>query len=280
MIKHFLKIFKISVITLGLLYVILCAFFYSLSGKVLFNPKKLDANFHYHFEKPFEEINIKTPDGKLLNSLLFKVEKPKGAVLYFHGNSGNINGWSYLAPIYNNLNYDLFITDYRGFGKSEGTIESETQIYNDLQLIYNKVKERYSEDKIVLIGYSIGSGLAAKIASENNPKLLILQAPYYNIPDLIHSNVEKSDSWLHKLVKICPPFVYKLKFKTNEFLPKCNMPVTIFHGDKDELIYYGSALKLQKLFKPEDKLITLKEHGHEGVNNNKIFQSELENLLE
>jgi len=74
----------------------------------------------------------------------------------------------------------FLLLDYRGYGKSEGTINGQEQIFRDVQTVYDSLKHSYQENKIIVLGYSIGSGPAAKLASTNNPKLLILQAPYYS----------------------------------------------------------------------------------------------------
>jgi pimeloyl-ACP methyl ester carboxylesterase len=127
----------------------------------------------------------------------------------------------------------------------------------------------YDESKIIVLGYSIGSGPASKIAAENHPKLLILQAPYYNLPDLTNH-----------IYPIIPTFILKYKFETNNFLPKCKMPVVIFHGDQDEIIYYGSSVKLKALMKAGDTLITLKGQGHNGMSSNSQYLREIKKILE
>lgn len=65
------------------------------------------------------------------------------------------------------------MVDYRGFGKSTGK-RSQKAIKHDLQYIYNKIRERVSEEYIILYGRSMGSGFATKLASMNNPKMLVL----------------------------------------------------------------------------------------------------------
>jgi pimeloyl-ACP methyl ester carboxylesterase len=78
---------------------------------------------------------------------------------------------------------------------------------------------------------------------------------------------------------IVPAFLLKYKFQTNEYITKCKMPVVIFHGDKDEVIYYGSALKLKEHFKKEDTLITLKEMNHNGMTDNADYKAAIKTIL-
>jgi pimeloyl-ACP methyl ester carboxylesterase len=119
-----------------------------------------------------------------------------------------------------------------------------------------------------VLGYSIGTGLASRLASENNPNLLILQAPYYSLTDMMRHTFS-----------IIPTFILKYKFETNKYLEDCNMPVVIFHGDRDEVIYYGSSLKLKDEFKNKVTLITLKGHGHNGMTDNEDYRKALKQIL-
>lgn len=134
--------------------------------------------------------------------------------------------------------------------------------------MYNFLKKRYSENEIIVLGYSIGTGLAAKLASENSPKILILQAPYYNLT-----------TEMKQRFPLVPSFILKYKFNTNEFLQNCKMPTIIFHGDYDRVINYQASLKLQKEFKKNDTLIILENQGHIGITDNSIYKSEIAKIL-
>lgn len=93
--------------------------------QLIFFPTKLASNYQFNFAYPFEEIDVITEDSLKLHGVLFKADSSKGLIFYLHGNSGNVNTWGSLAQVYTNLNYDVFILDYRGYGKSEGRISSE-----------------------------------------------------------------------------------------------------------------------------------------------------------
>jgi uncharacterized protein len=252
------------------IYILICVLLYFFQEHLIFFPEKIAKNYRFEFEysEPFEELNFKTADNTLLNGILFTSDSSKGLIFYLHGNGGSLRTWGEIAKTYTDLHYDLLMVDYRGYGKSEGAIGSEKQFYEDLQMLYNKCKISCSEKKIIIVGYSIGTGAAAKLASTNNPGLLILQAPYYNLTDM-----------MKHYYPLIPAFILKYKFKTNEFLKECKMPVVIFHGDADEVIYYGSSLKLKELFKKSDTLITLKGQGHNGMSDNPEFIFELQKIL-
>lgn len=250
------------------LYVLICISLYFFQEKLIFFPDKLDKDYKFSFIQCFEEINIKARDGNFLNGLLFKSDSPKGLIFYLHGNAGSLNTWGEVAKRYTDLQYDVFILDYPGYGKSDGAIKNKAQLFDDIQSAYDEMKKRYSEKQIVVLGYSIGTGLASFIASTNNPKLLILQAPYYNLSDLMRHTYP-----------IIPTLLLRYKFQTNQYVKNCKMPVVIFHGNRDEVIYYGSSLKLKSEMKQRDTLITLNGQGHNGITDNPDYVAAIKTIL-
>lgn len=261
------KLLNILKVVLGL-YIVLCGLLYLFQEKLLFFPEKLDKDYKFDFNQKFEEINVKTQDDLFLNGLLFKSDSMKGLIFYLHGNAGSIKSWGKVAKTYTDLKYDVFMLDYRGYGKSEGKISSQDQLFHDMQSAYDRLKTNYDENKIIVLGYSIGTGLAARIASVNKPKLLILQAPYYSLTDMMQHNYP-----------IIPTFILKYKLETYKYIKECKTPIVIFHGDNDEVIYYNSSVKLKEQMKPGDKLVTLPGQGHNGMSNNPDYLYELNKIL-
>ena len=137
-----------------------------------------------------------------------------------------------------------------------------------MQTAYNELRKSYEDGKIIILGYSIGTGPAAKLAADHQPKLLILQAPFYNLADMMKN-----------YYPVIPVFLLRYKFNTNENLRKCSMPVVIFHGDHDEVIDYSSSLKLKTLMKSGDTLITLEGQKHNGITDNQQYIQVLPQLL-
>ena len=262
--KIILNILKV----LAVICIAVCLLLYFYQGHFIFFPEKIAEDYKFEFKQNFEELTFKTDDNKLLDGILFKSDSSKGLIFYLHGNAGSLKSWGGIAKTYTDLNYDLFMLDYRGYGKSEGSICSEGQFYKDLQLEYDKLKMRYPENHIIILGYSIGTGPAAELASTNNPKLLILQAPYYSLTDVMKHNYS-----------IVPTFILKYNFETNKFLKECKMPVVIFHGDHDEVFNYESSLRLKELFKKNDTLIILKGQGHNGMSDNPQYLMEMRKIL-
>ena len=261
-------IFRVLAVLL-IIHTIACILLFFFQERLIFFPEKLAPGFKFSFIQPFEELNIKMADDKMLNGILFKSDSSKGLIFYLHGNAGSLRNWGAVAKTYTDLHYDVFILDYRGYGKSEGRINGgQEQVFSDVQIAYDKLKLRYPEDRITVLGYSIGTGLAAKLASDNHPKRLILQAPYYSLTDMMRHSYP-----------VVPTFLLKYKFETHRYLQQCKMPVVIFHGDDDDVIYYGSSLRLKQLFKPGDTLITLHGQKHNGITENQDYRRGIETIL-
>lgn len=256
------------VIVLLIVYAVICVGLYIFQTQLIFLPDKLSKDHTYKFAGAFEELYIASTDGKLLNALHFKAKNPKGVVFYCHGNAGSLATWGAVASTYTRLNYDVFIFDYRSYGKSEGSISNEAQLYADHQVLYDYVKDRYVESDIVVLGYSLGTGFASKLASTNSPRLLILQAPYFSLVDMTK-----------RLYPIAPTSLLKYRFDNEANIAECKMPAVVFHGTKDRVIYYGSAEKLKRAHTSKVELISLEGEGHHGITDNPLYLQTLKRLL-
>lgn len=243
---------------------------YYLQDYVLFKPEKLPKDFQFDYEnQQTKEYNLETRDGATINGVrFFPKGESKGVVLYLKGNSKSIKGWGKFAVDFTRHGYDVLMVDYRGFGKSTGK-RSQKAIKRDLQLVYNKLKEMTTEDNIILYGRSLGSGFAAKLASMNNPKMLVLDAPYYS---------------LTKVTSRYMPFMplsilLKYPLPTYKWLKYVQCPVHIIHGTHDKLIPYKSSVKLSQI-KPElTKLHTVIGGGHKNLNNYESYHKMLDDIL-
>ncbi|MGF7027732.1 MULTISPECIES: alpha/beta hydrolase [Sphingobacterium] len=233
----------------------------------LFPGKKLqDSTFS--FQGKFEEQFITTADHVKLHGILFKADKSKGLIFYLHGSNGAVDTWGKIANIYTDNGYDLFMLDYRGYGKSEGKVTNEELLYRDLQTVYDKLTQQYPEDHIIIIGQSMGTALASTIASHNSPKMLILQAPYYSFQD-----------WTQHVAPELDTSGIPFYFDNAAALQKVKCRTIIFHGDQDNAVYFDSSIKLSNFFKKQDKLIRLAKEGHNDFSKNKDYLHAIGGLL-
>jgi len=173
---------RIKKLIYGLLlcYTMIGGALYLLQEKLIFRPTTLAQNYVYRFNDPFEELFLKAEDGSIINAIHFQVEEPKGVILYFHGNAGDLSRWGNITSFFVGKQYDVFVMDYRTFGKSVGKL-SEKALYTDAQMCFDYLLETYNQEDIVLYGRSLGTGIAVQLASRNKPKQLILETPYYSL---------------------------------------------------------------------------------------------------
>lgn len=256
-------------VTFVSLYLTVCTILYFIQERLIFFPDKLAKNHKFKFKLNFKEVIIPTNDNINLHGVLFKAENAKGLIFYLHGNTGAIDYWGKVSKTYIEMGYDIFFLDYRGFGKSEGKIESEAQFFNDVQKAYDQMKMSYQEKNIIILGNSVGTASAAWLASRNKPKHLILHAPYYTLTSFI-----KQSYWFILDV------VVKYKFETARYVKNTKAPITIFHGEKDKKIKHLSSIRLGKLLKSEDNLFILKNGAHTGLGFHPTYQTELKRICD
>ncbi|WP_420322510.1 alpha/beta hydrolase [Flagellimonas sp.] len=250
-------------------YVFLSVLLYIFQDLFLFKPEKLPKDFEFAYaNQEIEEYNVETRDGAVINGVRFKAKSPKGVVFYLKGNSKSIKGWGKFAVDFTRHGYDVIMVDYRGFGKSTGR-RTQKAVKRDMQVIYNKIKENVTEKYIILYGRSLGSGFATKLASMNNPRMLILDAPYYSL-----SKVAK------KFIPFMPlSLLIKFPMPTYKWLKYVNCPIHIIHGTDDKLIPYKTSVKLSKI-KPElTKLYTVIGGGHKNLNNFESYHKMLSDII-
>lgn len=237
---------------------------YFLQEKLIFKPEKLKQDFQFKYDVPFKEYFFDIEPGVRINGLHFHRENPKGLILYFHGNTRSIKGWARYAKDFYRYDYDVVLLDYRGFGKSTGK-RGEKEMLNDMQFIYDKLKHEYGENHLIVYGRSMGSGFATRLACDNNPRYLILDAPYFNFLRVIE-----------RFLPILPVrIVLRFHLRTDLWIPKVNCHTYIIHGTKDLLIPIRHSVALQKI---NPRLITLiRIHG--GGHNNLPSFDEYHNFV-
>ena len=258
----------ILIVIIGI-YLGISLLLYFIQDYMLFKPEKLPKDFLFDYENQVtEEYNIETRDGAIINGLHFKSPKPKGVVFYLKGNSKSIKGWGKFAVDFTRHGYDVIMVDYRGFGKSTGR-RTQKHIKRDMQVIYNKIRDKVSEDYIILYGRSLGSGFAAKLASMNTPRMLILDAPYYSL-----SKVAK------KFIPFMPlSLLIKFPMPTYKWLKYVNCPIHIIHGTDDRLIPYKSSVKLSKIRPKHTTLYTVIGGGHKDLNTFESYHKMLGDII-
>jgi len=248
------------------LYVIVLILLYVAQEKLIFVPETLTSNQKFGFPVPFEEVWIEN-EGVRLHSLRFPKSESKGVILYFHGNAGSLLSWGGIYEDFQRFPYDLWIVDYRGYGKSEGVILSEESLHSDAEAFYQQAIKRYKGKEILIYGRSIGTGIASQLAAKHPPKMLFLETPYYNFPDLVGT-----------IYPFVPSALVRYKLANDENIRDASYPVYLFHGDQDGLIPHDSSLRLETLG-AHIILHTIEDAGHNNISNFRVYHKILNGII-
>lgn len=244
-------------------YVLVVGLVYFKQEKLIFHASPLPPEFKFTVSG-VEELKLPV-NGAELSALHFRLPNPKGVVFFLHGNGGNLQTWLTSTDFYRRVNYDLFMVDYRGYGKSSGSIESEAQLHADVRAIYDRIAAQYAGKKMVIYGRSLGTGLASRLASEIQPDLTVLVSPYQSLAAM----GEKQYPWL-------PQWINRYPMRSDQWLPAVKTPVLITHGELDTLIPISHAETLAKL-RAATQLVVIKGAGHNDVHK---FAQYLDTLAE
>ncbi len=244
----------VSVIIFLTIYIGFCLFFYFFQHLFFFRPEILSRDFKYKYPFPFEELHFDMPDGGTVNAIYFKVPNSRGVIYYLKGNSRSIKGWGKFAKDFVSNGYDFVMMDYRGFGKSRGK-RTQATLFDDAQYLYKWLSERYPQNQIVVFGRSLGSGIAALVASWNSPRMLILDSPYFSF----YHNIRRYVFFM--------PLKWLMRYdlRTDQFLKTISCPVHLIHGTKDRLIPFRQSQQLKNLYPNKVQLHPIAGGGHNNL---------------
>jgi pimeloyl-ACP methyl ester carboxylesterase len=219
------------------LYVATLGWLWVRQEKLLFAPTVLPPSQVLAGAPDIHELTIDVP-GARLSALHLRLPDPKGVVFFLHGNGGALDTWFVNPEYYRAVNFDLFMIDYRGYGKSTGRIQSQAQLHADVSAAWASVEPQYAGRKRVIYGRSLGSGLAAHLAAEMStrraPDLTVLVSPYTSMAAVATEHYR----WV-------PQWVLRYPMRTDRLIGTIRGPVLLMHGEDDPLISpsHSDALK-------------------------------------
>lgn len=219
---------------------------------LLFHPEPLPADARLANEPDVHERFVDVP-GARLSLLELRLPEPKGVVFFLHGNAGNLQSWFTDTEFYRRAGFDLAMPDYRGYGKSTGRIESEAQLHADVAAVWRDIAPRYAGKRIVIYGRSLGTGLAAELATTVQPDLTVLVSPYASIVGLAREHYP----WL-------PTLALRYPLRTDRAVERIRGPLWLVHGDRDEVIPFAESVKLQTVV-PKARLVRIAGGGHNDL---------------
>lgn len=264
------NILKYLLVAVFLTIALLLVFSDKLLPKIIFRPKPIEKNYPYQFSVPHNEGFIPKRDGGELNFIMLKSDMPKGAILYFHGNRDNLIRWGEIAASLTKYQYDVFVLDYSGYGKSTGQ-PSELAIIEDALTFYEFINKNFEYCRYIYFGRSLGSGVASYLSAIHPPEALILETPYDYFGDVVsrfYPLFEYSDH-------------YPKQLHNSELLKNAAFPILILHGTDDRLIPLEFAESLYTKIKKENTSITIIEGGsHNNLDRYEEYSKNIKLFIE
>ena len=240
------------------LYVAVLALLWWGQERLLFLPTTLPADHRFGHGADVHETWVEVP-GVRLNALHLRLPKPDGVVFFLHGNAGSLQTWFTGGDFYRRTNMDLFIFDYRGYGKSSGRIESQAQLESDVRAAWRHVEAHYAGRigqpgfKRVVLGRSLGTGLASSLSADLQPELTVLVSPYESMLAV----AKEQYPWV-------PAPLLRYPLRSAESLSRVKTPILLAHGGLDTLIppRHSTALKAAA---PHAQVLVVPEAGHGDI---------------
>ncbi len=219
-------------------YIIFVVFSFNIScqSDIIYHPERnlIATPAAIHLE--FDDVLFPASDGTLLHGWFIPKEGSRASVLFCHGNAGNISHRLKTIEVLHNLNLDVFIFDYRGYGKSEGT-PSEEGTYRDAEGAWNYLVNtmNISPNRLIIHGRSLGGAIAASIAAKKQAKMLVLESTFISTRALARD-------YCAGFVLLYPILTYR--YPTIEYITRITIPVLIMHSREDETIPFSHGEEL------------------------------------
>lgn len=250
-----------------LLYLSILALMYFFQERLIFLPSRLAKSFEFSFKLPFREHYLPVGDA-VLHGLVFEKPNAIGTIVYFHGNAGALNSWGDVSYDFERFPYHLVIFDYRGYGKSSGIITSEKVLQDDAEAIHRFVDDTFGEGERIIVGRSIGTGVASWLAAKYPPKLLVLETPYETLPDLVKI-----------IYPFVPRFLVRYELANREWIRNQPYPIELIHGDRDDLIPHRCSQQLAKIG-PHIRLNTIEGGAHNNISSFPAYHETLTKIFQ
>lgn len=238
-------------------------------GWIYFNQRKLlffpDAEIksvsEYNLEGT-QDLMIETNDGNKIQLWYHPAKEGMPMTLYLHGNSYNLGQRALKFRELIDLGYGFIAPSYEGFGKSQGSPSKESILESARTAVRFLKDQGFKTDDVLLIGESLGSGVAVNLAVEDHFKGVFLITPYTSIAD------RAQEIYWYLPVK----YLLKDGIESQIFIDNINSPLLMVHGTNDLIIPHFHSQRLFNVAKDPKKLIIYEGKGHSNLDTREIFR--------
>jgi len=191
----------------------------------------------------FQNVGLTTEDGVSLHGWFIPYKGAAGTVLVLHGNGGNIGDRVFWLKMLHDLGVNVFIIDYRGYGKSEGE-PFEEGLYRDARAAYAwwDAERKGKSEKLILFGESLGGAVAVHLAAGVAPSGLILQSTFTSARDMAKTMFP---------IGLLQPLL-NVRFDSADAITRIKCPKLFIHGESDKVVPFALGKKLFEIT-PEPK---------------------------
>jgi fermentation-respiration switch protein FrsA (DUF1100 family) len=246
-----------AVIWVACAYAALVAFVWYIQDRLIYYPQmgREIASTPAARGVPYDDFTITAEDGEKLNAWWVPAANPRGAVLLFHGNAGNISHRIEYALMFRGLGYSTLLVDYRGYGKSTGK-PSEEGTYKDADAAWRWLTQTRGipEDGIMLFGESLGGGVASWLAARHKPRALVLASTFTSAVDL--------GAQVYGFLPV--RLISRYRYPTLERLPEVRAPMLVIHSPDDDIIPFSHGRRLYEAAREPKAFLELQGGHNEG----------------
>jgi hypothetical protein len=205
-----------------------------------------------------QDVWLKSNDGVRLHGWLFKSREPAAfaTIIYFHGNGGNIGNAGWVGESLSSRGFDVFLLDYRGYGRSAGDAGAEAGLNADADAAYEYITKTRAvpPSRVVIYGQSLGTAVAVDLSSRQDSAALVLESGFSSASDLASNVIPVLPRFLH--------FLAKNRFESKRKLSSIRCPVLIVHGEPDLTIPTEHGRILFNAANEPKKLLIVPGAGH------------------
>jgi fermentation-respiration switch protein FrsA (DUF1100 family) len=217
-------------------YLVVCLIMLVCEDRLTYIPTKYPDGWWDIVDVKFEDANFISSDGTKLHGWFLEAENPKAVILFCHGNAGNVtHRYDFLRAAHHYVEASVFVFDYRGYGKSEGT-PSEQGVLADARAARKWLAQRtgVAEQDIVVMGESIGAAVAVDLAANDGARGLVLEDAFTSLPDTAAYHYP----WF--------PVRLMMRGRLNslEKIPQYHGRLLMAHGDADSIVPYQFGQRL------------------------------------
>jgi uncharacterized protein len=241
---------------------------YFLQDKLIFYPQKLSKDHQFHFPAKFKESWWEVDKGVKIHGLhFFPKQESNEVILYFHGNAGSLDSWGNVGVELSRLGYHVIVIDYRGYGKSGGSVAPKS-LLSDALKIYDIVAKTFAPENVIIYGRSIGTPMATHLASQRKCSKVVLETPFDTLSSLLSVHYP-----------IVPKFFLRYHFNNIDRIKDIKAPILIVHGTADQIIPYEIGKTVAEKLTEKDSFITVENGGHNNLSNFEAYWQGLKGFL-